>query len=372
MVKVLHFVSKMDRAGQETFLMNVMRNIDRSKVRFNFLCSSEGSGDYDEEIVRLGGGIFHLPAIRPCGNKFKRIRKAICVIRDWLLANKDKYDIVHLHTYHNLDVWAHLEACRQAGVRHVIIHSHNTNGPHVYAHKALGWICKHFYRFDKFACSKEAGEWLFGKRSVAKGEVSVIANGIDIEAYAYDKETAQRKKDELDIKGLTVIGHIGRFSAQKNHRFLLEVFAEYLNTDPNAVLMLIGRGELEAQIRQQASDMKISDKVMFMGVRSDVPELLSAMDVFVFPSLYEGLGIVLIEAQCAKLPVIASDNIPEEAVISSGIVLKKTENATDWADEIKKLVGIDRERIDLLDNASSFDIKAVARKLEEFYVGKIS
>ena len=136
--------------------------------------------------------------------------------------------------------------------------------------------------------------------------------------------------------------------------------------------MLIGRGELETQIRQQASDMKISDKVMFMGVRSDVPELLSAMDVFVFPSLYEGLGIVLIEAQCAKLPVIASDNIPEEAVISSGIVLKKTENATDWADEIKKLVGIDRERIDLSDNASSFDIKAVARKLEEFYVGKIA
>ena len=370
MVKVLHFVSKMDRAGQETFLMNALRNIDREKVEFSFLCTVHVPGDYDNEIMQLGGKLYYLPKPKQ-KNGIKRVPEYIDILVKWLQENENKFDIVHLHTYHNLDVFVHLEACRRAGIKNIIIHSHNTSGPHKITHKALGLICRHFYKFERFACSDEAGVWLFGKKAVKQGKVKMIPNGIDFAKYTYDPEKSEAKKRELGIAGKIVLGHIGRFSAQKNHKFLIEVFYEYQKINSNSVLLLVGRGELEEQIKKQVHDLGLDERVKFLGVREDVPELLQAMDVFVFPSLYEGLGIVLIEAQVAKVPTLINQDIPDEATVSNGVKGLPINDSKVWVHSIVQLTKMNRHDIILYDRAMAFDITNVVLRLREYYFSRM-
>ena len=365
MVRVLHFVSKMDRAGQETFIMNVMRHIDRKKVGFCFLCSEAGRGDYDDEIMALGGAIYYLPKRNDAG-RLSKIRGQIVDLAKWLKDNRDKFDIVHLHTYHNLDVFIHLAACKRAGVENIVIHSHNTCGPHVFVHKVIGMVCRSFYKFKKLACSKVAGEWLFGKRAVRKGEVTVIYNGIDLADFKYSRECAEEIREKLGLTGKIVLGHIGRFSEQKNHEFLMDIFAEYVKAHDDAVLLLIGRGELEDRIRAKAELLGVQSKVRFLGVRDDVKELLQAMDVFVFPSLYEGLSVVLVEVQASSLPVVTNENIAEETIISDGIRLLPIKDVKAWCDCIDDLRKTDRAQIRLT-KEKEFDINSVAEKMQQIY-----
>ena len=361
MIKVLHFVSKMDRAGQETFIMNVFKNIDRSRIQFNFLCSLPDKGDYDDEIKSLGGHIYILPTSNENG-KFSKYISEIAVIKNWLENNRDKYDVVHLHTYHALDVWVHLEACRRANVSKVIIHSHNTNAPHPQLHKLMRWICNR-YSFTRFACSPEAGIWMYGKRAVDSGKVTVVYNGIDVSEFKYSEETARLYKEELGVAGRTVLGHIGRFNYQKNHEFLLEVFDEYLKKDPGAVLLLIGKGELEDVIKEKAESLKITESVRFLGTRDDIPNLLNAMDCFVFPSHFEGLSVVLVEAQCNGLSIVANNNTASEAIISDGLYLLPLESKQEWAEKILQIAGKRTDNI----VADKFDIKKTVRLLTEKY-----
>lgn len=365
MVKILHFVSKMDKAGQETFLMNVYRKIDRSKIKFVFLCTCPQKGDYDDEIRRLGGEIYILPEIEKKGKFIKYIDK-IRVLTKWLKENKDKYDIVHLHTYHAMDVWVHLEACRRAKVKKRIIHSHNTQGLQLTLHKIMREVCK-FYNFKKYACSKPAGEWLFGEKAVERGEVVVVYNGIDFTKYKCNSALAKEYRQKLGIDDKIVLGHIGRFNYQKNHEFLIEVFAEFKKNHENSVLLLIGRGELENKIREKVNILGLGEDVKFLGIRDDIPQLLNAMDVFVFPSLFEGLGIVLIEAQISKLPVVVSDRVPEEVIINDHIRRLSLNDVTQWNKEIEALLDTDKNKIVFNNNIKNYDIVSVSRFMENEY-----
>ena len=332
MIRVLHFVSNMNRGGQETLIMNLYRNIDRNVVQFLFLCTSSSKGDYDEEITTLGGKIFCLPEMKfsriPLVPYFQKVKQ----LRIWLSENKDKFDIVHLHTYHACDVLVHLEACRQSGVKKVIIHSHNTQGPHVIFHKMCRQLCK-LYDFKRFACGEKAAEWLYGSDVVKKGGVTVIKNGIITANFKYNKDKATEYRNLMGLEGKTIIGHVGRFELQKNHLFLIDIFEQYLHLNPNAVLVLIGRGSLEQNVKDKVNQKHLSEKVRFLGIREDVPALLSMMDIFLFPSLFEGLSVAAIEVQCNGLSMLTSD-IPSmrEAAVTDLIVFESLDASPhDWA-----------------------------------------
>ena len=363
MIRVLHCVRKMDRAGIETFIMNVFRNIDKKEVAFDFLCSSRDRGDYDEEIRALGGKIYYTPETN--ANALKHVA-IIQSLGKWFRENRNKFDVVHLHADHNISVLIYLEALRRAKIKNVIVHSHNNSGPHVVVNKLLGKVCS-LYKFEKFACSDEAGVWLFGKKAVKQGKVKMIPNGIDFAKYTYDPEKSEAKKRELGIAGKIVLGHIGRFSAQKNHKFLIEVFDEYQKINSNSVLLLVGRGELEEQIKKQVHDLGLDERVKFLGVREDVPELLQAMDVFVFPSLYEGLSVILLEVQAALLPVVTNGNISKQTIISNCVKLLPITDCKEWAITVNEMAKDGRSANTLYDNAMIFDIKYVANILMKFY-----
>lgn len=338
MVRILHFVSKMDRAGQETFIMNIFRFADRDKYEFLFLCNKTEVGDYDAEITELGGHIYYLPIIK-YKNGLDKYKQQINNLYKWLKDNKEKYDIVHLHTYHALDVWVHLEACRRAGVDRIVVHSHNSSGQHPLIHKIMRNTFR-FYRFQKLACSLDAAKWMYGKKAVDCNEVRIILNGINTEAFKYSEDHRKTVRDKLGIYNKRVLGHIGRFNAQKNHKFLISSFYEYSKLDEDAVLLLIGKGELEQDIIDQIHNLGLEEKVMLLGTRDDILELLSAMDLFVFPSLYEGLSVVLIEAQCNGLTILCTDNLSPETVISKGMHLLAVDSPSLWSKSIKENIGV--------------------------------
>lgn len=358
MKKVLHFVSKMDMAGQETFIMNVYRHINREKIQFNFLCTSSESGDYDEEIMLLGGQLFYLPQLKNL-NGVKRYIEEIKNITCWLKNNTDKFDVVHLHTYHALDVFVHLVACRKAHVKNVVMHSHSTIGMHVTLHKVLRVINRMFFKFTALACSKEAGEWLFGKK-----KFDIVYNGIAVENFTFESEARYRIRRELNIDDKVVFGHVGRLNYLKNHPFLIEVFEKYHQENTNSVLLLVGRGELEKEIRGIVDSKNLDDCIKFLGVHDNVRDYLSAFDIFMFPSLNEGLGIALVEAQINGLPSFVSDVVPREVVIAPNVKFLPINDSNVWVEEIKKSDFSRNTDI----NMNKFDITQTVKKLENIYL----
>lgn len=368
MLRILHVVSCMNRAGEETFIMNIFRNIDRSQIQFCFLCSCHKAADYDEEIYSLGGKIYYLPET-PKYFKPYNYYKESQVLSKWLIDNREKFNIVHVHTYHSLKVWSCVEACRLASVDKVIIHSHNTQAPHKYLH----YFCRlmsNIYNYKKFACGIAAAKWLFGKKAYNSGDVYIVNNGIDTEKFKYDIKIRDAYRKKLNIEDKFVIGHVGRFQEQKNHRLLIEIFEDYYKTNNDSILLLIGRGELEAEIRQKVKDKGIEKAVMFLNVRDDVPALLSAMDVFLFPSLYEGFSVCAIEVQCNGLPIVTSD-IPSmrEANITGNIqYCSLSSNIGLWSKCLENISQCDRIRGAAIVRNKNYDIRDVAIDVQKEYL----
>lgn len=371
MIKVLHVVSCMNRAGEETFIMNIYRHIDRSKVQFCFLCSQTGPADYDQEIYNLGGEIYYLPTISKSLGPFSYF-KEIMIRAKWFADNRDKFDLVHVHTYHALNVLIELVACRFAGVKKVIVHSHNTQAPHIYLHKFCRAL-SHLYNFRKFACGIAAGKWLFGEKTFNKGEVYIVPNGIDTKKFIFNEKLRHEYRQMLGIDGKIVLGHIGRFDEQKNHSFLLNIFKAFHLRNNNSVLLLIGRGKLQKYIKQKVEEKGLSDSVIFLGVRNDIPALISAMDVFVFPSLYEGLSVCSIEVQCNGLPIVTSDipSMKEANIAGCMMFCSLTDSADVWADKISSITQYDRISFmqKILDKG--YDISHIASKLQESYLSYV-
>lgn len=311
MKKVLHFVSRMDRAGQETFLMNMYRGIDRDKVQFGFLCSKDGVGDYDEEIISLGGEIFHCQLDRKSG-KIRHVDNYNLLVKEFSQF-KNEYDIVHIHNYHAFDMTISAMAALSAGIKNVIVHSHNASADgHLKLHYMFRPILSHL-PLIRLACSEDAGKWMYNRR------FTVIRNGINVEQFDYNLINRQRKRKELEVENKFVIGHVGRFDYQKNHEFLIKLFSEFAKKNPNAFLLLVGQGVLQEKMKGLVKSLGIEENVKFMGVREDTDELYQAMDVFVFPSLFEGLGIVAVEAQTAGLPCLINSALPHDLDITNNI-----------------------------------------------------
>lgn len=341
--------------------MNLYRCVDRGRIQFDFLLHVDERGAYDDEILSLGGRIFRVPGRR--AGIYKNRRALNSFFRE-----RTEYEIVHQH----VSSLSYIEPLKIAARKNIplrIIHSHNTMEGGSKLHKYLHlWHQKYLERYatDFFACSEPAALWLYGQERFERKSYKIVKNGINCEAFSYSIKNREKTRRELGIEGKTVIGHIGRFSTQKNHTFIIDVF----NTidDKDSVLLLVGDGDLRSVIMEKADRLGLGDRVIFAGVRSDICELYSAMDVLLFPSLHEGLSVVLVEAQAAGLACVVSENVlPEEVRLSDNILpLSLDRPPEDWASACLEAAKIDRGS-GLVPRLEAFDINKVAEDLEKFY-----
>ena len=300
-IRVLHVVTYMGRGGLETMVMNYYRHIDRNKVQFDFLVHRDFEADYDQEIVSLGGKIYRLPPLNPFSRTYRS------QLDDFFEKHRE-YKIVHSH----LDCMAGipLKSAKKYGVPVCIAHAHSSNQT-----KDKKYLLKLLFKknirknaTDLFACSQAAGRWMFGGN-----QFRVLNNAIDTSVFAVNVDLRDEVRHELVIPDdALVIGHVGRFAPPKNHKFIVEIFSEVLQTEKNARLLFVGDGDLRKETEDLVLTLGISESVIFAGLRSDVNRILQAMDVFLFPSLYEGLPVSVIEAQAAGVPCLISDQVPIE------------------------------------------------------------
>lgn len=357
MVKVLHVVTKMDRGGLETMLMNYYRHIDRDKVQFDFLTHRGERGTYDDEIETLGGMIYRLPRLVPWN-------KSYLAALNRFFDEHPEYKIVHVHQDCLSSVILKVAKNHNVPVR--IAHSHSSSQDKNFKYLIKLWYRRSIpcYATDLLACGTAAGDWMFGGAAYR-----ILNNGICTTDYVPDTEKRILKRSELGLDNELVIGHVGRFSQPKNHPFLLKIFVALLKKEPNAVLLLVGGGKDMSKIQAKTQKLGIADHIRFLGIRSDVADLMQAMDVFAFPSLYEGLGIVLIEAQASGLPCIVSDKIPIEAYLTDLVFPQKlSASPEEWADAILEKRNTPRTDHSAEIAAHGFDVTTEAVKLQEFYL----
>lgn len=365
MKKVLVVAGKMYHGGLETMIMNFFRNLDREQVMFDFLLHYEEPGEFDEEIKRLGGKIYIMPRPYP-KNVFRYIR----ALNRFFKAHRGEYDIVHGHL---TSVGAiYLTIARLHGVKTRAIHAHYTatTGNH---HQRLERLmlfplraCANFF----FACSKKAGQFCYGKNILTKSNYKTLHNGIDLKRFAFSRESREKMRRTFAIgPDCRVLLHVGRFEKQKNHKKLIDIFAAFLNTHPDAVLLLVGEGSLKKETEEYAKSLGLGAVVRFLGVREDVDSVMQAADVFVMPSLYEGLPVAGVEAQAAGLPLVMADTVTEELNILGNCVYVplNAENSV-WASEIAKFDTFVREPVEQKMRDKGYDIVASAKWLEHFYL----
>lgn len=305
-IRVAQILNRMDSGGIEAVVLNYYRHIDRDKVQFDFYFAEGSSLPQREELQRLGAGLYPIPAYsHPIA-----YQKAL-----YTAFRQRGYKIVHAHLS-TMSLFP-LFAAWRAGVPVRICHNHSTAHWGEGAKTLLKYILRPFNKLfatEWFACGEKTGRWMYGDKSFDAGKVTVMPNAIDTEKFAYDAKTRIVLREELDIpQDAFVVGHVGRFMYQKNHRFLVNVFAELYKQKPEARLLLIGEGELKEQIEQQVRTLNLQDKVIFTGARQDVNKLYSVMDVFCLPSFYEGMPLVAWEAQASGLPCVFADTVTKEA-----------------------------------------------------------
>ena len=358
-IRILHILQRMEAGGTQALLMNIYRNIDRNKVQFDFLVEYPDKQFYDEEILKLGGKIYY-SNVRNDFNIFKFIKKLKKIIKE------NDYKIVHMHTY-SIGYFC-LKAAKECEVPVRIAHSHNNETVHDFKYLPKLFMQKIYtiYANYLFACSEEAGRYLFKNK-----DFKVLNNAIDSKKFIYNEDRRKEKRKELGLENSFVVGHVGRFHPQKNHKFLIEIFAKIKERKDNAKLLLIGTGDLENSIKKQVQKLNLQNDVLFLGNRTDVNDLYQAMDIFIFPSLFEGLGIVAIEAQASGTPIVCSNKLPLEIEISS--IYKKlslNETAEAWADEAIKLAGDNKSKQNLQQEVinAGFDLSDIVNKLQEFYI----
>lgn len=364
MIRVLHVFHGMDCGGAETMVMNLYRHINRSKVQFDFLVHTTKKCFFDDEIKSLGGRIFSVPYYKIANEK--QYKRAL----EELFKTHPEIRIVHGHLGSCAHVY--LQVAKQYGC-YAIAHSHNT--------KPKGFSLKNClyrlftYKTRKiadyfFGCSIAAAEYRFGKKIAQSKNCSFLNNAIDLHKFEYSLEARKDIRREFGLKDQFVVGHVGRFNLQKNHFFLIDFFKEIYRENPNAILMLLGDGEQRKKIESKVAQLGLCDNVIFAGVRSDVDRCLSAFDVFAFPSLYEGLPVTLIEAQANGLPVVCSDSITKEIVITDCIeMLSLNQSVGEWALAVSQKKNSRRKgnvKDDLV--KAGYDIKKTSLWLENFYI----
>ena len=338
MKKILHYVGAMNRGGMEMLIMNLFYHIDREEIMFDFAIHGSNVGDFQEEIRKLGGSWYFFPKMRK--NPI-RYRKAW---RTFWKTHAGEYSAFHFHTNSLANVIAIEEATR-AGVPIRIIHSHSSM-----ANKGkLQWLNDFLHNLHKkklpvlathlFACSDKAASWLFGDTKIGSLPVIQINNGIDIEKFHYNEANRNHIRQKLKLEGMKVVGHVGSFLPVKNHKIIVEVIEKAYAMDPSIRCIFIGQGCLFEEIKDLVASKNLNNVILFMGLQSNVHEWLSAMDVFIMPSLYEGLPVSLIEVQANGLPAIVSDTITDSVKLQNNRFYKSlSDGPIEWAENIIKVI----------------------------------
>ena len=360
-IRIAQIMGKWVGGGVEAVVMNYYRHIDRDKIQFDFICDDDSTRIPIEEIEKLGGKVILIPPYQKVFKYHKTLKKVL---------QEGQYKIVHSHI-NALSVFS-LWAAKSAGVPVRIAHSHSTSNKKEWKKTLLKNILRPFskvFATDYFCCSELAGRWLFGNKTYDQGKVYLLNNAIDVDKFKYDEKIRKEKRKELNINdNQLVIGHIGRFVQQKNHEFLIDIFNEIHKQDKNAILLLIGEGPLKEKIQNKVNELGLDKNVQFLGQRNDVNELYQAMDMFLFPSLYEGLGMVLIEAQCSGLACVASTEVPFIAKLNRNVsFLSLNQPVEFWAKEIMSYNGIERETSTENINFNGYNISNEVKCLEDKY-----
>ena len=361
MVRVLHYVGYMKRGGMETMIMNLYRAIDTTEVQFDFAVHGDEKGDFADEIIARGGAFYHFPHMRKNPAAYRKAWRAF-----WK-KNGHMYTAFHMHTNSLANFIAFEEACR-AGVPVRIIHSHSSyaakgklqlinNVLHALHQKKAKKMATHL-----FACSDKAAAWLFGGMTLGKLKVQIIKNGVDLAQFRYDEQRRQTLREALGLTGKKVIGHVGAFLPVKNHSFLVEVVEAAYRKDDAVRAVFVGDGPLFEQIREKINQKGLEDVILLLGLRSDVNELLSALDLFVMPSLYEGLPVSLVEVQANGLPALVSDSITRDVkFLDSFNYMALSDGPEAWGQCCIDLINADIRTNDVQPVADNgFDIKQTA------------
>lgn len=362
--RLLCIVSNMDTGGAETFLMKMYRQLDRNRYQMDFVVSGDGRGYYEDEIEQLGGIVYRIT--RKTKNFVAFRRELAAAVRDdgcpcVLRIGSDALSAI--------DLWV----AKRAGARRLALRSSNASD----GKGSLGmFLQKAFRRLltsvadVKIAPSDLAAAYTFGPKAVSNGEVHYLHNALDLNAYTFSPENRSATRAELGIDtDALVVGHVGRFAPQKNHGFLIEVFAELLKAHPDARLVLVGQGELEGEVRAKAKAFGVLDDIVFAGVRPDVPALLSAFDVLALPSLYEGMPNVVIEAQAAGLACAVSDTVTRQADVTGLVEYLPIDDPTAWTKALESAATMERLDTRTAMTAAGYDISSEAKKFVELAYG---
>lgn len=369
-IRVLQILDSLDYGGVEMFIMNVYRNLDKSKVQFDFLIFKENNC-YENEAIALGSKIYKPKIVG--ADKITRFFNKINYIKKTV--ENGNYKIVHCHNCAiggmlNKTIGAKFSKTNSI----VIAHSHNTGMPkNMYFDKIIRVFLKELIAYSAdyyFACSEKAALSKYPFRKINSSKYYLIHNAINVDQFKFDYQKREELREKLNINDKFVIGNVGRFEKQKNHLFLLSIFKEVLKINKSSALLLVGSGSLEDEIKRKAEDLGITNDIIFCGSLKDVSVMYQCMDVFVLPSKYEGLGIVLIEAQVSGLPCIASNEVPREAKLTELLSFKELdEDSKEWAKAIlKNRDSFVRENKGKKISEEGYDIFKEVKKLENFYL----
>lgn len=358
MKKVAQMLYMFSMGGVENFLMNMYRNIDRNEYQFDFILQVDYEGYFEKEIEGMGGKIYRIP-------RFEKhpIKHIVALYR---ILKNGNYIAFHRHTANSV-VFYDMIIAKCAGIKTRIAHSHSTT----HEHKIINYLSRPFLKMfstKNLACGIEAGKWLYGN-----GKFEVLNNGIDVQKFCFNDNMRKVYRQKLNINDKIVIGHVGRFENPKNHKFLIDMFAKLCKKSDKYELILCGEGSLREKMQIACKEKGIEGKVKFLGARQDVNCILQAMDIFAFPSLYEGLPITLIEAQMSGIPIIMSDKIAKETIYNSNVqVLGISDSDIDeWCEKIIKYKEESINRKNIAENLiKDYDVKSIVNKLEKIYDGE--
>ncbi len=365
-IKILQFPIANSKGGITHYALENWRWMDKSRFHCDFATMSKHL-DFEDEIRATGSNIFYISCYAE-ENKERftdEFRKILA---------EGNYDVVHLHTKQ----WKSFlveEICKEYCVSKIIVHSHNTEidvlnplkrEKERLLHEQIKRQFKENIATDFWACSDAAADFLFGEQ-ISKQKIKIMPNAIDIDKFAYNPETRKRYREKYGLQDCFVIGHAGRFAYQKNHEFLVNTFAEVSKKIKNARLVLLGDGELFSEVQNQVKKLNLENRVLFLGKRDDIAGWYQAMDVFCLPSRFEGLGIVLIEAQTSGLKCITSMEVPDETHITENIIYLPLKQSR-WVEEIVNCKnGYSRMNMKEQIHAAGYDISAVIKDMERLY-----
>lgn len=345
--------------GITSVILNYYRNLNKEDMKIDFVVPNEISEDYKKELNSNGSVVYHIPRKK---KPFAYQKKLYQILK------QNQYDIIHIHGNSAMMLLDVLPA-KFAKTEVRIVHSHNTTCNYVWIHKILEPIFKLCYTHG-FACGEDAGKWLFGN-----DDFVLLKNGIELEKYKYDEKIRQIYREKIGATNRKVVGHVGNFIEQKNHEFLIDVFAELVKKDENYLLLLISDGALLNHIKEKVKNLNLDNNVIFLGKCTEVYNYLQAMDLFVLPSLHEGLPVVLIEAQASGLPCFVSDKVSKESDLTNSINFIDISNLKSWIEEInnffvsdikKNRMEVSRINQDKI-SMQGYDVKKNASIMEELF-----